>query len=40
MKLPMAGTVFANKLVAPIDRFQKHHSIAGKNFYAIHHFCT
>lgn len=31
-------TMFANKLVAPIDRFKKYKSIAGRDFYDIHHF--
>lgn len=32
------GTMVANKLVTPIDRFQKHGAIAGRDFYDIHHF--
>lgn len=31
-------TMFANKLVALIDRFEKNHSIAGRDVYDIHHF--
>ena len=31
-------TMFANKLVAVIDRFEKNHSIAGRDIYDIHHF--
>lgn len=31
-------TMFANKLVAPIDRFEKHEKIAGRDIYDIHHF--
>ena len=31
-------TMFANKLVAPIDRFQKHQKIAGRDIYDIHYF--
>ncbi len=31
-------TIFANKLVAPFDRYKRHHSIAGRDFYDIHHF--
>ena len=31
-------TMFANKLVAPIDRFQKHRKIAGRDIYDIHYF--
>jgi len=31
-------TMFANKLVAAIDRFEKNHSIAGRDIYDIHHF--
>lgn len=31
-------TMFANKLVAPIDRFSKHEKIAGRDIYDIHHF--
>lgn len=32
------GTMFANKLVAPLDRFRKYRSVAGRDFYDIHHF--
>ncbi len=31
-------TMFANKLVAVLDRFEKHKSIAGRDIYDIHHF--
>lgn len=31
-------TIFANKLVAPFDRYKRHHSIAGRDFYDIRHF--
>lgn len=31
-------TMFANKLVAPVDRYQTHKSVAGRDFYDIHHF--
>lgn len=31
-------TMFANKLVAPIDRFQKHKDIAGRDIYDIYYF--
>lgn len=31
-------TMFANKLVAPLDRFRKYRSVAGRDFYDIHHF--
>lgn len=31
-------TMFANKLVAPIDRFQKHQKIAGRDIYDIYYF--
>lgn len=33
-----AETMFANKLVAVTNRWQKHHSIAGRDIYDIHHF--
>jgi predicted nucleotidyltransferase component of viral defense system len=33
-------TMFANKLVAPTDRFHLHNSIAGRDIYDIHHFFT
>ncbi len=32
------ATMVANKLVTPIDRFEKHGAIAGRDFYDIHHF--
>jgi predicted nucleotidyltransferase component of viral defense system len=32
------ATMFANKLVAIIDRFNRNHSIAGRDIYDIHHF--
>ena len=31
-------TMFANKLVALLDRYEKHHSIAGRDLYDIHTF--
>ena len=31
-------TMFANKLIAPVDRFAKHEKIAGRDIYDIHHF--
>lgn len=31
-------TMFANKLVALIDRYEKNNSIAGRDVYDIHHF--
>jgi predicted nucleotidyltransferase component of viral defense system len=31
-------TMFANKLVALIDRYQHHEAIAGRDLYDIHHF--
>jgi len=31
-------TMFANKLVAVIDRYKKHKMIAGRDIYDIHHF--
>jgi predicted nucleotidyltransferase component of viral defense system len=31
-------TMFANKLVAPLDRYKKHNAIAGRDIYDIHHF--
>jgi len=31
-------TMFANKLVAPTDRFKKYHTIAGRDIYDIHYF--
>lgn len=33
-------TMVANKLVALIDRFEKHHVIAGRDIYDIHHFLS
>ncbi len=32
------ATMFANKLVAVLDRFERNHSIAGRDIYDIHHF--
>jgi hypothetical protein len=32
------STMFANKLVAVTDRYQKHQTIAGRDLYDIHHF--
>jgi predicted nucleotidyltransferase component of viral defense system len=31
-------TMFANKLVAVMDRYVQHQTIAGRDFYDIHHF--
>ena len=31
-------TIFANKLVALVDRFEKNKTIAGRDIYDIHHF--
>ncbi len=31
-------TMFANKLVTVLDRWEKYHSIAGRDIYDIHHF--
>lgn len=31
-------TMFANKLVALIDRYEKHKKLAGRDLYDIHHF--
>lgn len=31
-------TMFANKLVAILDRYEKHHSLAGRDLYDIHYF--
>ena len=31
-------TMVANKLVTPLDRFEKHGTIAGRDIYDIHHF--
>lgn len=31
-------TMFANKLVAPVDRYNKHQKIAGRDIYDIHYF--
>lgn len=33
-------TMFANKLVAAIERYEKNNSIAGRDIYDIHHFFT
>lgn len=38
VKCQTIETMFANKLVAPIDRFQKHEKIAGRDLYDIHFF--
>ncbi|NKQ37576.1 MAG: nucleotidyl transferase AbiEii/AbiGii toxin family protein [Chloroflexi bacterium] len=32
------ATLFANKLVAPLDRFERNGSVAGRDIYDIHHF--
>lgn len=34
------ATMVANKLVTPLDRFEKHGTIAGRDIYDIHHFLT
>lgn len=31
-------TLFANKLVAVVDRYEKYHTLAGRDIYDIHHF--
>lgn len=31
-------TMFSNKLVAPLDRFERNGSLAGRDIYDIHHF--
>ncbi len=31
-------TMFANKLVAMTDRYEQHHTVAGRDIYDIHHF--
>jgi len=31
-------TMFANKLVAPLDRFKKHNSVVGRDIYDIYYF--
>jgi len=33
-----SSTMFANKLVAVVDRFERNNSIAGRDIYDIHHF--
>jgi len=33
-----AETMFSNKLVAVLDRYEKHHSLAGRDFFDIHTF--
>lgn len=33
-------TMVANKLVAPLDRFEKHRTVAGRDFYDIHYFLS
>lgn len=38
MKCQTIETMFANKLVAVIDRFERHKSIAGRDIYDIHYF--
>lgn len=32
------ATMVANKLVTPLDRFEKHRTVAGRDIYDIHHF--
>jgi predicted nucleotidyltransferase component of viral defense system len=31
-------SMFANKLVAPLDRYDQHQTVAGRDIYDIHHF--
>lgn len=38
MTCQTAETMFANKLVAPLERFEKYKTIAGRDVYDIHHF--
>ncbi len=38
MNCQTVETMFANKLVALIERFEKNNSIAGRDLYDIHHF--
>ena len=38
MTCQTAETMFANKLVAPLDRFEKYKTIAGRDIYDIHYF--
>lgn len=38
IKAQTIATIVANKLVAPIDRWEKDTSIAGRDIYDIHHF--
>ena len=38
MRCQTIETMFANKLVSVLDRFEKHHSIAGRDLYDIHQF--
>ena len=38
MKSQTIETMFANKLVAITERYELHHSIAGRDIYDIHHF--
>lgn len=33
-------TMFANKLVAVMDRYSRHQTIAGRDIYDVHHFFT
>lgn len=34
------GTMVANKLVAPVDRFEKYGTVAGRDIYDIHYFLS
>lgn len=38
MTCQTVGTMFANKLVAVMDRYNLHKTIAGRDIYDIHHF--
>lgn len=38
MNCQTVETMFANKLVALVERFEKNNSIAGRDLYDIHHF--
>jgi predicted nucleotidyltransferase component of viral defense system len=38
MNCQTVETMFANKLVAVMDRYKMHHSIAGRDIYDIHYF--
>ncbi len=40
VKCQTLETMFANKLVAPIDRFEKHGEVVGRDIYDIYYFFT